>query len=103
MRSDCAATCQGRAHPADRLGGGEAGLQRVLVEAVAEIAAGEPGVPPALQPPQLLLRLDRLVVEQRVGVVEAADAVFAGAISRVGFSVTNSGCGRSRFCSRFIQ
>ena len=60
------------AHAADRFGRREAGLQRVLVKAVAEIAAGKPGVPIALQPPQMLLRLDRRAVEQRMRVVEAA-------------------------------
>ncbi len=48
------------------LGGGQAGLERILVEAVPEVGAAEPGPPHALQGPEAPLRLDGGGVVERM-------------------------------------
>ena len=74
----------GAADAAERLGGGEAGLQPVLVEAGAEPGPGEPGAAAPLQRPQAALGAERGGIENRM--VEAAlepDAVGARLDRRV--------------------
>ena len=62
----------GAGHRAQPLGHFEPGLQAVLVEAIAEPGAGEPGALDALDAPHVALRPHRLGVEQRVFVVDDA-------------------------------
>ena len=53
-------------HAAQLFGHGQAGLQSVLVESMAQIRAAEPGPPRALDIPELPLGGDGTGVEQRV-------------------------------------
>ena len=53
---------------AQRLGGSKARLQRILVETVAEIAPGKPGVAAALERREPPLRGQCVMVEQRMGI-----------------------------------
>src|SRR5690606_14255719 len=55
------------------LGSGEAGLETILVEAATEMGTGKPRAVLALDAPEIFLRLDRLGVKKRVGIIEARD------------------------------
>ena len=68
--------------PAQRLGDGQSGLQAILVEAGAEVAAAEPRVARALQVPQPPLRGHRRQVEGRMLVFERSQH-----LARIGIAV----------------
>src|SRR5690606_30730672 len=60
---------------AHALGGGETGLQAILMEAATEMGARKPGAVLALKAPEIFLGLDGSIVEEGMGIGEADDLI----------------------------